>query len=74
MPRSMPTTGPELASSTFSPLPFAAHVGSISKPKQTQSIDPREVPVAAIASYGIWYLVDSVLGIYMTPYPAFLGR
>ena len=32
------------------------------------------VPVAAIASYGIWYLVDSVLGIYMTPYPAFLGR
>ena len=32
------------------------------------------VLVAALASYGIWYLVDSVLGIYMTPYPAFLGR
>jgi len=32
------------------------------------------VPVAAFASYGIWYLVDSVLGIYMTPNPAFLGR
>ena len=32
------------------------------------------VPVSAIASYGIWYLVDSVLGIYMTPYPAFIGR
>ena len=32
------------------------------------------VLVAAVASYGIWYLVDSVLGIYMTPYPAFLGR
>ena len=32
------------------------------------------VQVAAFASYGIWYLVDSVLGIYMTPNPAFLGR
>ena len=32
------------------------------------------VIVAALASYGIWYLVDSVLGIYTTPYPAFLGR
>ena len=32
------------------------------------------VPVASVASYGIWYLVDSILGIYMTPYPAFLGR
>lgn len=30
--------------------------------------------VSACASYGIWYLVDSVLGIYMTPYPAFLSR
>ncbi len=30
--------------------------------------------VSGLASYGIWYLVDSVLGIYMTPYPAFLGR
>ena len=30
--------------------------------------------VSGLASYSIWYLVDSVLGIYMTPYPAFLGR
>jgi len=30
--------------------------------------------VSAAASYGIWYLVDSVLGIYMTPYPAFISR
>ena len=30
--------------------------------------------VSAAASYGIWYLVDTVLGIYMTPYPAFIGR
>ena len=29
--------------------------------------------VSAAASYGIWYLVDSVLGIYMTPFPAFLA-
>ena len=32
------------------------------------------VVVSAAASYGIWYLVDSVLGIYMTPYPAFISR
>ena len=32
------------------------------------------VPVSVIASYGIWYLVVSVLGIYMTPYPTFMGR
>ena len=30
--------------------------------------------VSAAASYGIWYLVDSVLGIYMTPFPSFLGQ
>ncbi len=30
--------------------------------------------VSAAASYGIWYLVDTVLGIYMTPYPAFISR
>ena len=30
--------------------------------------------VSAAASYGIWYLVDTILGIYMTPYPAFIGR
>lgn len=29
--------------------------------------------VSAAASYGIWYLVDSVLGIYMTPFPASLA-
>ena len=29
--------------------------------------------VSALASYGIWYLVDAVLGIYMTPFPAFLN-
>ena len=29
--------------------------------------------VSATASYGIWYLVDSVLGIYMTPFPSFIG-
>jgi putative tricarboxylic transport membrane protein len=29
--------------------------------------------VSAAASYGIWYLVDSVLGIYMTPFPVFLA-
>ena len=28
--------------------------------------------ISAISSYGIWYLVDSVLGIYMTPYPQFV--
>jgi putative tricarboxylic transport membrane protein len=28
--------------------------------------------ITAIASYGIWYLVDTVLGIYMTPYPRWL--
>ena len=32
------------------------------------------VVVSAAASYGIWYLVDTILGIYMTPYPAFIGR
>ena len=28
--------------------------------------------ISAISSFGIWYLVDSVLGIYMTPYPQFV--
>ncbi|MEJ6673183.1 MAG: tripartite tricarboxylate transporter TctB family protein [Alphaproteobacteria bacterium] len=28
--------------------------------------------ITAIASYGIWYLVDTVLEIYMTPYPRWL--
>ncbi len=28
--------------------------------------------ISAISSYGVWYLVDSVLGIYMTPYPQFV--
>ena len=28
--------------------------------------------ISGTSSYGIWYLVDSVLGIYMTPYPQFV--
>ena len=28
--------------------------------------------ISVTSSYGIWYLVDSVLGIYMTPYPQFV--
>ena len=28
--------------------------------------------ISATSSYGIWYLVDSVLGIYMTPFPQFV--
>ena len=31
------------------------------------------IVVSGMASYGIWYLVDSVLGIYMTPFPIFLS-
>lgn len=31
------------------------------------------VPVALIASVGIWYLVQQVLGIYLRPWPFFLG-
>ena len=31
------------------------------------------IVVAACASYGIWYLVDSILGIYMLPWPARLA-
>ena len=31
------------------------------------------IVVSGMASYGIWYLVDSVLGIYMTPFPIFLN-
>ena len=27
--------------------------------------------VISATRYGVWYLVDSVLGIYMTPYPQF---
>lgn len=30
------------------------------------------IPVAVIASGGIWYIVDSVLGIYMSPLPHFI--
>ena len=30
------------------------------------------IVVSAITSYGVWYLVNSVLGIYMTPYPRFI--
>ena len=30
------------------------------------------ITISAASSYGIWYLVDTILGIYMTPYPQFL--
>ena len=30
------------------------------------------IVVSATSSYSIWYLVDTILGIYMTPYPHFL--
>lgn len=30
--------------------------------------------VAAMAAYGIWFLIDSVLGIYMNPFPGWFGR
>jgi putative tricarboxylic transport membrane protein len=28
--------------------------------------------IAAITSFGIWYLVDQVLGIYLRPWPSFV--
>tara|TARA_B110000908_G_scaffold19228_1_gene21631 strand:- start:954 stop:1532 length:579 start_codon:yes stop_codon:yes gene_type:complete len=31
------------------------------------------IPVAALASGGIWYLVQEVLGIFLRPWPFFLG-
>ena len=31
------------------------------------------VPVAAVAAGGIWYLVQEVLGIFLRPWPFFLG-
>ncbi len=31
------------------------------------------VPVALIATLGVWYLVQQVLGIYMRPLPGFIG-
>tara|TARA_R110002167_G_scaffold365310_1_gene589535 strand:- start:17545 stop:18033 length:489 start_codon:yes stop_codon:yes gene_type:complete len=31
------------------------------------------IPVAVIASAGIWYLVQEVLGIFLRPWPFFLG-
>ncbi|RMF18788.1 MAG: tripartite tricarboxylate transporter TctB family protein [Gammaproteobacteria bacterium] len=31
------------------------------------------IPIALIAAGGIWYLVDPVLGIYMRPWPSFIG-
>ena len=31
------------------------------------------IPVAAFASGGIWYLVQEVLGIFLRPWPFFLG-
>tara|TARA_R110002051_G_scaffold89119_1_gene157224 strand:- start:1117 stop:1605 length:489 start_codon:yes stop_codon:yes gene_type:complete len=32
------------------------------------------IPVAVIASAGIWYLVQEVLGIFLRPWPFFLGN
>ena len=31
------------------------------------------ITISAVSSYGIWYLVDTILGIYMTPYPQFFS-
>jgi putative tricarboxylic transport membrane protein len=31
------------------------------------------IPIAAISTGGIWYLVQNVLGIFMRPWPAFIG-
>ncbi|UWQ89886.1 tripartite tricarboxylate transporter TctB family protein [Aliisedimentitalea scapharcae] len=31
------------------------------------------VPVAVSATFGVWYLVQEVLGIYMRPLPGFIG-
>lgn len=31
------------------------------------------LPVALIATFAVWYLVQEVLGIYMRPLPGFLG-
>lgn len=30
------------------------------------------IPVAAIASFAVWYLVDEVLGIFLRPWPFFI--
>ena len=30
------------------------------------------LPIAAIASFSFWYLIDQVLGIYMRPWPFFI--
>lgn len=32
------------------------------------------VPVAAVATGVVWYLVDQVLGIFLRPFPFFLGQ
>ena len=31
------------------------------------------VPIAVIATFGVWYLVQEVLGIFLRPWPFFLG-
>jgi len=31
------------------------------------------VPIAAAATFGVWYLVQEVLGIFLRPWPMFLG-
>jgi putative tricarboxylic transport membrane protein len=30
------------------------------------------IPISALTSFGIWYLVDQVLGIFLRPWPAFI--
>ncbi|MEM7241364.1 MAG: tripartite tricarboxylate transporter TctB family protein [Pseudomonadota bacterium] len=31
------------------------------------------IPIAIIATFGVWYLVQEVLGIFLRPWPFFLG-
>ena len=31
------------------------------------------IPIAALTAGGVWYLVDSVLGIYLSPLPTFMA-
>ena len=31
------------------------------------------IPIAAISAFSIWYLVQEVLGIFMRPWPGFIG-
>jgi putative tricarboxylic transport membrane protein len=31
------------------------------------------IPVALVATYLVWYLVQQTLGIYLRPWPGFIG-